>query len=181
MSNLSLVYAPNAIFKTHAKDVTIVNDEIRKIADQMLRIMYQEKAVGLGANMVGILQSIAVVDVDIRENGIPKPHIFINPKITWRSEEMQTFKEASLSFPGISAEITRPKAIKLNYLDYEGKENELEASDFFATVIQHEVDYLSGKVFLDYLSKFKRDTLLSKMLKYIKLHPPHVHSDKCNH
>lgn len=179
MSNLSLVYAPNAIFKKHAKDVTIVNDEIRKIVDQMLKIMYQEKAVGLGANMVGILQRIVVVD--LRENNIPNPHIFINPKITWHSEEMQTFKEASLSFPGISAEITRPKTIKLNYLDYEGKENELEASGFFATVIQHEVDYLNGKVFLDYLSKFKRDNLLSKMLKYIKLNPPHIHSDKCNH
>lgn len=179
MSSLSLIYAPNAIFKKHAKDVTIVNDEIRTIVDQMLKIMYQEKAVGLGANMVGVLQRIVVVD--LRENGIPKPYIFINPKITWHSEETQTFTEASLSFPGINAEITRPKAVKLNYLDYEGKKNDLEASGFFATVIQHEIDYLNGKVFLDYLSKLKRDTLLSKMLKYIKLNPPHIHSDECNH
>lgn len=179
MSNLSLVYAPNPIFKKHAEHVATVNDETRKIADQMLKIMYQEKAVGLGANMVGILQRIVVVD--LRENSTPNPHIFINPEIIWHSEEVQTFKEASLSFPGINAEITRPKAIKLNYLDYDGKKNTLEASGFFATVIQHEVDYLNGKVFLDYLSKFKRDTLLNKMLKHIKLNPPHIHSDSCNH
>ena len=179
MNNLSLVYAPNAIFKKHAEHVAVVNDDIRKIADQMLKILYQEKAVGLGANMVGILQRIVVID--LQEGGIPKPYIFINPEITWYSEEMQTFKEASLCFPGISAEITRPDSIELSYLDYEGKKNVLEASGFFATVIQHEVDYLNGKVFLDYLSKFKRDTLVNKMLKYIKLNPPHIHSEKCSH
>ncbi len=179
MNSVSLVYAPHAIFKKCAKHVDEVNDEIRKIADQMLKIMYQEKAIGIGANMVGVLERIAVVD--LQEDGTPKPYILINPEITWYSEEMQTFTERSLCFPGISAEITRPKEIKLTYLDYYGEKKELEASGFFATVIQHEVDYLNGKVFLDYLTKFKRDTLLNKMMKYIKLNPPHIHSEKCNH
>lgn len=89
--------------------------------------------------------------------------------------------ERSLSFPGIEAPITRSKAIKINYLDYHGNKQELEAQDFLATVIQHEVDYLNGKVFLDHLSKLKRDTLLKKMLKYIKMHPPHVHGSSCRH
>jgi len=169
MNSLPLVYAPNKIFKQLAKPVELVNDEIRVLIDQMLSTMYVEKAVGLGANMVGVLKRIAVVD--LQEEGMLKPYVFVNPEITWRSEEMQTFSEASVCFPGIEAKITRPKSIKLNYLDYEGKSKELQASGYFSTVIQHEIDYLNGKVFLDYLSKLKRDTLLKKMQKHISLTP----------
>ncbi len=167
MTSLPLVYAPNKIFKQIAKPVELVNDEIRKLIDQMLNTMYIEKAIGLGANMVGVLKRIVVVD--LQEEGILKPYIFINPEITWSSEESQVFTEASVCFPGIKAEITRSQSIKLNYLDYEGNSKELQASGFFSTVIQHEIDYLNGKVFLDYLSKLKRDTLLKKMQKHIDL------------
>jgi peptide deformylase len=163
---LPLVYAPNAAFKKIAKSVEVVDDEIRVLADQMLATMYSEKAIGLGANMVGILKRIIVVD--LQEDGICNPYIFINPEITYYSEELQTFTEGSVCFPGIKAEIIRPKSIKLKYLDKSGKNQEIEASGFFATVIQHELDYLNGKVFLDYLSKFKRDTLLKKMQKHRK-------------
>lgn len=176
---LSIVYAPNNIFKTKALPVDSVDDEIRKLVSKMITTMHTEGAVGLGANMVGLLKRIAVVD--LRDSSDPKTHVFINPEIIWRSEETQVFEESSLSFPGIAAQIVRPKAIKLTYLDYEGKKQDLEAEGFLATVIQHEVDYLDGKVFLDYLSKLKRDTLLKKMHKYIKMHPPHVHSDSCTH
>jgi peptide deformylase len=178
-NNLALVYAPNKIFKQTAKEVEKVDDSVRKIANDMLDLMYQEKAVGIGANMVGILQRIAVVD--IVENNKKSPHIFINPKITWRSSEMQEFTEASLCFRGIDAKVTRPNAIKMDYQDLDGKDQKIEAEGFLATVIQHEVDYLDGKVFLDYLSKMKRDNLLTKMKKYIKYNPPHVHTSACNH
>ncbi len=167
MTSLRLVYAPNKIFKQLAKPVELVNDEIKVLIDQMLSTMYVEKAVGLGANMVGVLKRIVVVD--LQEEGILKPYIFINPEITWLSNEHQTFTEASVCFPGIEAKITRPQSITLNYLDYEGKSKELQASGYFSTVIQHEIDYLNGKVFLDYLSKLKRDTLLKKMQKHIGL------------
>jgi peptide deformylase len=163
MISLPLVFAPNKIFKQIAQPVEVVNDDIRKLVDQMFNTMYREKAVGLGANMVGILKRIVVVD--LKEENILKPYTFINPEITWSSEETQIFTEASVCFLGIKAEITRPKSIKLTYLDYEGNSKELEASGFFSTVIQHEIDYLNGKVFLDYLSKLKRDTLLKKMEK----------------
>ena len=179
MKNLSLVYAPNEIFRKKTEDVSLVDDSVRQLIDMMLNALYRERGIGLGANMLGILKSIAIVD--LQENGVNNPYIFINPKITWHSNEMQVFREASLCFPGIDAEITRPNAIKVSYLDYDGNAKELEASGFFATVIQHEVDYLNGKIFLDYLSKLKRDTLLKKTEKYIKMHPPHVHGEHCNH
>jgi peptide deformylase len=174
-----IIYAPNDIFKQKAHEVDSVDDSVREIADRMVKTMYVEGAVGIGANMVGVTKSIAVVD--LRENGEHNPYIFINPRISWRSEETQKFEEASLSFPGISAEIERPSSIKLVYLDDEGGLRELDATGFFATVIQHEIDYLNGKVFLDYLSKMKRDRLLKKMADHIRFNPPHVHGTHCRH
>jgi len=163
MALLPLIYGPNEIFSQRASDVKIVNDEVRSVVNNMFETMYHEHAIGMGANMVGILQRIIVIDM--QENGIRTPYSFINPQITYRSDEMQKFNEASICFPGISAEITRHKTIKVSYLDYDGKPQEIEATGYFATVIQHEVDYLNGKIFLDYLSKMKRDILLKKMLK----------------
>ena len=179
MKTLQIIHAPNPIFRQKAAPVAAVTDETRALVDAMFATMQLEQAVGLGANMVGILQRIAVVD--LHENGISKPYCFINPEIFWRSEETQTFEEASLSFAGISAEITRPKVIKLRYLDRDGAAQELAAEGFFACVIQHEVDYLDGITFLDHLSKMKRDMLTKKMLKHIKMYPPHVHGAHCNH
>ncbi len=179
MAVLSIVSAPNPIFKKKCELVSVVDDSIRKIADDMLETLEYERAVGLGANMLGITKAIAVVNLN--EGGISKPYVFINPEIFWRSEEMQGFEEASLSFPGISADISRPSKIKIKYLDYEGTAQELEAEGFLASVIQHEVDYLNGKTFLDHLSKMKRDMLIKKMEKFIRLNPPHVHSEHCHH
>lgn len=166
MPALPLVYAPNPIFKQKASPVERVDDTIRQLIDNMFGTLYLEKGIGLGANMVGVLKRIIVLDM--QEDGKRTPISFINPDIIARSEETQTFKEASLCFPGISAEITRPKDITVRYLDYQGNEQVLKASGFFATVIQHEVDYLDGKVFLDYLSKMKREMLLKKMEKHLK-------------
>jgi peptide deformylase len=177
MAVLPLTYAPNPIFKQRCDTIDTVDSSIQKIADDMLATLACEKAVGIGANMVGILKRIAVVD--LCENDISNPYVFINPEITWKSEETQTFEEASLSFPGISASITRPKEIELSYLDYEGNPQTLKASDFLATVIQHEVDYLDGVVYLDYLSKLKRDRLINKMLKHLKQNHPQNAKKSC--
>ncbi len=179
MSILPLIYAPHPIFKMKAEPVADINDDIQKIVDDMFSTMYIENAVGLGANMVGVLKRIAVVD--LQDNNTKSPLTFINPIITWYSDDIQTYKEASLCFPGISAEIKRPSAIKINYFDYDGKAQELKAEGFLSAVIQHEVDYLDGKIFLDYLSKMKRDILIRKVEKHIKKYPPHVHSKHCNH
>ena len=174
---LSLVYAPNLIFKQIAKEVSSVNDQTRHIVDEMFEVLRKEKGIGLGANMVGILQRIVVINWV--EGNIKKA--FINPKIISSSEEMQKFREASLSFPGIEADISRPKKIKISYIDYDNQKQEMEAEGFLSTLIQHEMDYLNGKVFLDHLSKIKRDILLKKMKKFIKFNPPHIHTEHCHH
>ena len=163
MSILPLIYGPNEIFSKIATPVEHIDDSIRSLINDMFETMYHEHAIGMGANMVGILKRIVVVDM--QENGIRKPYSLINPEITWLSSEMQPHEEASICFPGIAAKITRPKAIRVCYLDIDSNRQELEADGFFATVIQHEVDYLNGKIFLDYLSKMKRDMLLKKMQK----------------
>ena len=179
MALLPLVYAPDPIFRQKAEPVDVVDDTLRATIDAMFETLEFEKAVGIGANMVGLLKRIAIVNM--HENDVSKPYTFINPEITWRSEDMQEFEEASLCFPGISAVIKRPNAIKVDYLDYDGNKQQLEAEGFFATVIQHEVDYLDGITFLDHLSKLKRDMLLKKMKKHMKQHPPHVHGPGCRH
>jgi len=160
---IEIVYAPNGIFKKKAISVLNVDNKVRLIVDQMFEIMYQHGAVGMGANMVGILQRIAVVD--LQENNEQHPYVLINPSINYASSETQIFEEGSISYPGIKAKITRPKHIEIQYLDYYGRKQLLKASDWLSTVIQHELDYLDGKVFLDYLSPLKRNILLKKMQK----------------
>lgn len=159
---LKLIYAPNEIFKQVAKPVKKIDDQILKNIDDMFCVLKKEQGLGLGANMVGLLERIIVLDWP--EGNIKIP--MINPEIIFKSNEMQQFEEASLSYPGISAIITRPKKIKVTYLDSKNKEKEMEAEGFLSTLIQHEIDYLNGVTFLDHLSKLKRDTLLKKMKKF---------------
>jgi len=179
MTLLNIIIAPNPIFKQKAKVVENFNEEIKHIISDMLETMYHEHAVGLGANMVGIPWQIAVLD--LKENNINKPYVMVNPEILEYSKDLDEYEEASLSFPGISSKIIRPKKIKAKYLDENGQEQILEADGFLSRVIQHEVDYLKGTVFLDYLSKLKRDMLLKKMTKFLKHYTPHVHGEHCNH
>jgi peptide deformylase len=179
MPLLQLVHAPNLIFKKKAVKVENVDVEIRTLIDDMFETLEFEKGVGMGANMVGVLKRIAIAD--LHEEGVSKPYTFINPEIYWRSEEMQEVEEASLCFAGISAKVKRPKFIKIRYLDYNGEKQELEAEGFFASVIQHEVDYLDGVTFLDHLSKMKRNILIKKMLNFLKNNQPHIHGQGCKH
>ena len=179
MTVLPITYAPHPIFKQQAQPIKIVDDNVRKVANDMLETMYFENAVGLGANMLGL--TLQIIVLDLRENGIHKPYIMLNPEVIESSQETNSHEEASISFPGISAAIERPSQIKVKYLDLEGNAQLLTADGFLARVILHESDYLKGIVFLDYLSKMKRDILIKKMLKYIKNHPPHVHGAHCHH
>lgn len=175
----NLVWGMQPIFRKKAKDFEVINGESRLIADRMAKTMYYEGGIGMGANMVGILKSIVVID--LVPNGVNDLMVMFNPKITEYSKETQSFEERSLCWPGIKADVTRPRSIKYNYLDYDGNYKEREAEGFLATVIQHEVDYLNGRIYLDYLSKFKADTLLKKLEKYLKQNPPHIHGAGCNH
>lgn len=179
MAVLQVVYGYHPIFKIKAEEISEVNAEIKSIVSDMVDTMYYEKAVGLGANMLGITKRIAVAD--LFENQQRNPICLINPQIIWQSEEKQIFEEASLSFPGVYAPITRSKAIRVSYLDLDGKKQELNAEGFLASVLQHEIDYLDGKTIFDHMSKMKKEMMLKKMEKYMKAHPPHVHSHSCKH
>ncbi|MFC3051010.1 peptide deformylase [Kordiimonas pumila] len=168
MPALPLILGPDPILRKKSLPVEVVTDDTKKNIQDMLDTLYEHRAVGLGANMVGILEQIIVVD--LQQEGKKSPLVCINPIITWQSDTKTTQEEASLCFPGISAEITRPDAVHVRYLDLEGKDQSLDAEGFLATVIQHEMDYLQGKTYLDHLSKIKRDILIKKMQKQLRNH-----------
>lgn len=176
-SPLPIIYAPNPVFRQRAEPVEIVNDEIKEIVARMFATLDAEHAVGIGANMVGLLKRIVVIKLRDDETR----YALINPQITSNSDEMQEFEEASVCFPGISAKVKRPKSIVVEYLDENGAKQTLKAEGFLSTVIQHEIDYLDGKIFVDYLSKMKREMLLKKSEKFLKHNPPHVHTADCRH
>ena len=163
MSTLSLILGFDPIFRKKARPVPAVDDAVRARVTRMFDILYEAGGIGLGANMVGSLERIAIVD--LQPDGQREPLTLINPEIIWTSDETQTFSEASLCFPGVSAEVTRPAAIRLTYLDLAGEGREMSAEGWLAQVIQHEVDYLDGILFPDHLSRVKRDMVMRKIRK----------------
>ncbi len=179
MSVLSLIYAPDPIFKKKAEAVTQFDETLKAHAQDLLDTLEYEQGVGMASPMVGVLQRIIVTD--LQEGGISAPRVFVNPVIIAVSSETQTHEEASLCFPGIGAEVTRPLRITLQYHTVDGETKTEEAEGFFASVIQHEMDYLDGRTYLDHLSKLKKDTLMRKMQKHMKKYPPHVHGEHCHH
>jgi peptide deformylase len=164
MTALKLVFGPAAIFKETSEKIEKIDDEILALCEGLREILYKEGAVGVAATMVGVLKRVVVVDLQADEE--KKPFSMINPVVTWSSEETQEFEEGSICFPGASAKITRPKSIKVDYLDEEGKEQSMEAEGYLSTVIQHEIDYLDGKIYMDYLSPMKRSLLFKRTKKY---------------
>lgn len=166
MTVMQLILGPDPILKQKAKPVTEFDETLGELVSDMFETLYERKALGMGGNMVGILKQIVVID--LQENGKKNPLALINPEITWKSNTMAVHEEASLCFPGIAAEVKRPDAVKVTYQNLDGQDTSLDADGFLATVIQHEIDYLDGKVYLDYLSKMKRDRLIKKMQKQLK-------------
>jgi peptide deformylase len=164
---MALIYYPNPIFKQKATIVTEFDDTLFKNISILQQAMKDHRAIGIGANMCGILQRIIIVpNGDDAAEG--DTITMINPQITEKSAELQTCLEASLSFPGIEAQITRPEKITISYQDTEQQTHIMNASGFLATVIQHEIDYLDGIVFLEHLPKAKAQLLREKMQKYMK-------------
>lgn len=179
MTVLQLVMAPDPVFRKIAAPVGEVTDEVRRLMDDMLDTLQTHHGMGMAATMVDVLKRVVVIDW--QEQGESHRLFMADPEITAKSDMLQTYTEASLCFPGISADIARPDRITVRFLDYDGTARELEAGGFLATIIQHEIDYLDGKVFLDYLSRLKRETLMRKMQKYVRQHSGHVCSSGCAH
>jgi len=168
MSALDIVIAPNPIFKKTSDPVERVDDDVRQLVSDMFDTLDATGGLGIAASMVGVAKRI--ITVDLKENGSSNRLACINPEIVWASDETSEYEEASLSFPGIGANITRPSKIRLRYLDETGTPQELDAEVPLSTVIQHEMDYLDGRTYLDHLSRMKRDRLLKKMQKLTRTH-----------
>lgn len=164
MAKLPILVAPDPRLAKQSAPVTEVNDDIRQLMDNMLETMYAAPGIGLAAPQVGVLKRVIVMDV-AGEDEPPKPLRMANPEIIWVSDDDAEYNEGCLSVPDHYADVVRPAACKIKYLDENNKMQELPASGLLATCIQHEIDHLEGVLFIDHLTSLKRNIILRKLLK----------------
>ena len=167
MSKKEIVIEPDPILRKKSVNLEKVDDELRGLLDDMLETMYSAPGIGLAAVQVGVLKRLIVIDIS-KEKDKKNPLFLINPKIISRSNKTSIYEEGCLSLPGHFAEIERPAECHVKYIDYSGKEKEIKADGLLSTCIQHEVDHLNGILFIDYLSKLKKDMILKKLIKHKK-------------
>ena len=164
MALRDIITVPDARLKQVSTPVETVDDALRALMDDMLETMYAAPGIGLAAVQVGVPKRVIVMDIS-RGEGERAPRYFVNPEITWRSEETQPYEEGCLSVPEIYDEVERPAFVKLRYLDYHGNAVEEDAEGIFAVCIQHEMDHLDGVLFIDHLSRLKRERAVQKVKK----------------
>ena len=164
MAVREIITAPDPRLKIKARPVASVDVKVRRLMDDMLETMYHAIGVGLAAPQVGEALRVIVVDI-AREGEQPQPMRIANPEILWRSEETMMANEGCLSLPEHYADVERPAAIRLRYLDHENEIREIEAKGLLATCLQHEIDHLDGLLFVDHISSLKRGMILRKLSK----------------
>ena len=166
MAIREIITVPDARLKLVSKPVEGgVTDEIRSLMDDMVETMYDANGIGLAAIQVGVDLRVIVMDLSDERNA---PRFFVNPQVEPLTETNQPYNEGCLSVPEIYAEVERPEKVRLTYLDYDGEAREEIAEGLFAVCIQHELDHCDGVVFIDYLSKLKRDRAVKKVQKLVK-------------
>jgi peptide deformylase len=164
MTIKKILTEPNKILRQISEPVEKVSIQERELMRDMLETMYSAKGIGLAAIQIGIPKRIIVMDLS-KENEKKDPKYFVNPVITKTNKELATYEEGCLSVPGQFAEINRPSACDVEYLDYDGKKQFLHATGLLSTCIQHELDHCDGKLFIDYLSKLKKSIIIKKLSK----------------
>jgi len=157
-----------AELKQVSTPVEAVDDDLRALMDDMLETMYDAPGIGLAAIQVGVPKRVIVMDLARGEDEEPQPRYFVNPEILWASEDTLPYEEGCLSIPEIYDEVERPAKVRLRYLDYNGKAVEEEAEGLYAVCIQHEMDHLEGVLFIDHLSRLKRERAVKKVIKAAK-------------
>lgn len=162
MSQLSILRYPDPRLHKVAKPVAVFDARLKKLAADMAQTMYDAPGVGLAATQVDVHEQLIVIDVSETHDAL---RVFVNPEIIWMSEERQVYDEGCLSVPGIYDGVERAARVKVRALDVEGRPFEVEADELLAVCIQHEMDHLKGKVFVEYLSPLKRNRIKSKLLK----------------
>lgn len=163
-----LIIAPDERLNVPSKKVEVVDDTIRALVKDMLDTMYANDGIGLAAVQIGVHQRVIVVDVARREGGYD-PKVFINPEIVGDNGDASVYLEGCLSFPDQFSEVERPEGVTVRYLDEQGAEQTITADGILATCLQHEIDHTNGIVFVDHVSKLKRDMILKKLTKAKKL------------
>jgi len=171
MALREILTVPHPLLKTVSKPVEQVDDDLRALMDDMLETMYAAPGIGLAAIQVNVPRRVVTIDVAQREDesAPPAPLFLVNPEILWSSDEVAAAEEGCLSIPEYYAEVERPAAVRIAYLDRDGKRQELEATGVLAICLQHEIDHLDGKLFIDHLSKLKRDMVIKKFAKQSRL------------
>jgi len=170
---LDIITLPDSLLRSRSLPVERIDDELRGFLDQMLETMYAAPGIGLAAVQVAIPRRVVTIDVSQREDkdAPAAPLFLINPEIVWSSDERAAAEEGCLSIPEYFAEVERPAKVRVTYLDREGKRQELEADGILAICLQHEIDHLDGKLFIDHLSKLKRDMVIKKFTKQTRVSP----------
>ena len=167
MALRDIIILPDRRLRSVSKPVVAIGDEIRTLVADMFETMYEAPGIGIAAIQVGIPSRVIVMDLSKRE-AEAEPRVFINPEITWSSEEKSLYEEGCLSIPDVHEDVERPTRVKIRYLDLDGKPQEADAEGLFATCIQHEVDHLNGVLFIDHISKLKRERITKKFTKAAK-------------
>jgi len=167
MALLPVLTAPDPALKKISQPVKQVDASVRKLMDDMLETMYHAPGIGLAAPQVGVLKRVIVLDL-AREGEEPQPLRIANPEIVWVSDDDATYNEGCLSVPEHYADVVRPGACRVKYLDQDNKQQEIAAEGLLATCLQHEIDHLNGVLFIDHISKLKRDRVVKKFTKALK-------------
>ncbi|MGF1462577.1 MAG: peptide deformylase [Maricaulaceae bacterium] len=162
-----ILTVPDPRLKDVSTPVEVVDDDIRALMDDMLETMYDAPGIGLAAIQVGVAKRVIVMDL-AREDEPPQPRYFVNPEILEASDTVQPYEEGCLSVPDVYDEVERPDRVRIRYLNYHGEPVEEVAEGLFAVCIQHEMDHLNGVVFIDHLSRLKRDRAIQKVRKLEK-------------
>lgn len=184
MAILPILEVPDPRLKTISSPVEAFDTKLKTLVDDMFETMYAAPGIGLAAIQVGVPKRLLVMDLqEPGEDGeaVPNPRIFVNPEILDPSEEHSIYSEGCLSVPDQYAEIERPAKVRARWQDLDGKVHEEAMDDLMATCLQHEMDHLEGILFIDHLSRLKRQMVLKKIDKARKLGGGHVHDEHCNH
>ena len=167
MALREIIKLPDKRLRLKSEPIKRIDTTIRKLVDDLFETMYDAPGIGLAAIQIGVPKRVVTMDLSKKEDD-HKPQVFINPEVIWKSTEKSKYEEGCLSIPEFYEEVERPAQVKVKYLDIDGKEQEIEASGLLATCLQHEIDHTNGVLFIDYISKLKRDRIVKKFTKAAK-------------
>jgi peptide deformylase len=167
MALREIIILPDKRLRLVSEPAQAIDPELRRLVDDMFETMYEAPGIGLAAIQIGVPKRVIVMDLAKKDD--PKePRVFVNPQVLWRSDEKTLYEEGCLSIPEFYEEVERPAKVRVKFLDVTGAEQELEASGLMATCLQHEIDHLDGVLFIDHISKLKRDRVIKKFAKAAK-------------